>query len=440
MPARGRGSTRGRGGRGGGRGKKTGRPSNGASTSRKSTGRPWDDSDSDNARPDFYSDSDHSDLDSDDLSSPLRGKKTVIKLPGLEDEADDVDDEEMSEAGSFSADEQSRDQWSESRKTPTPDTFVCPWVEASDSLPALTLPPSSDDLLLPSNILFEALEVYEVCRTFYSSIKLSPFLFEDMCAALLAQEQSRLLAEMHINLLKLLLKDDEDEQIVFCPTDMNNTANIVIHLLEPMTYAEVLRQYIESDPMRFPADVLAAVSKGNYPFVPIRQRLTVLGWLCDRFLQSGEFRRIVRREGRIEHDEHCRDCGKPGNVILCDGCEACYHLVCTDLKTVPDGQWLCGICQLHKVVGVHDCTSPLDRSRQPIRQEPIGFDRHGRRYWYLVRRIFVQDENTGQLWYYSSLPQFRQLCALLDPVDYEWRLCAVFQDILPSIVKQMRTT
>jgi hypothetical protein len=125
-------------------------------------------------------------------------------------------------------------------------------------------------------------------------------------------------------------------------------------VLYMMILLQVLRQYLESDPIRFPADVLTAVSAGNYPFVPIRQRLTVLGWLCDRFLQSGEFRRIVRREGRVEHDEHCRDCGKPGNVILCDGCEASYHLACTDLKTVPEGQWLCGICQLHKVgVYVH---------------------------------------------------------------------------------------
>lgn len=27
--------------------------------------------------------------------------------------------------------------------------------------------------------------------------------------------------------------------------------------------------------------------------------------------------------------------------------------------------------------------------RQPLRLTPIGYDRHGRRYWFLVRRIFV---------------------------------------------------
>ncbi len=102
--------------------------------------------------------------------------------------------------------------------------------------------------------------------------------------------------------------------------------------------------------MRFPSEVLAVVSVGNYPFVGVRQRLIVLSWLCDRFLHSNEFRQIVRNDGRIQHDEHCRDCGKPGDVILCDGCEACYHLACTDLKMIPDGQWLCTICQLHKVL------------------------------------------------------------------------------------------
>lgn len=113
----------------------------------------------------------------------------------------------------------------------------------------------------------------------------------------------------------------------------------------------MLRQYLESDPLRFPTEVLEAVS-GNYPFVDVRRRLVVLSWLCDRFLQSSEFRNIIRNEGKLTADENCRECGKPGDVLLCDGCEACYHLSCTNLGNVPEGKWLCQVCELHKVKDV----------------------------------------------------------------------------------------
>lgn len=67
----------------------------------------------------------------------------------------------------------------------------------------------------------------------------SPFLFEDFCAALRSDEQSNLLAEMHISMLKLALKDDDEEQIILSVQDMNNSFNILLQLIEPMTYAEV---------------------------------------------------------------------------------------------------------------------------------------------------------------------------------------------------------
>lgn len=110
----------------------------------------------------------------------------------------------------------------------------------------------------------------------------------------------------------------------------------------------MLRQYLESDPHRFPAEILNACS-GNYPFVGVKQRLKVLLWLCDRFLNSGEYRKIIRNEGKLVVDEDCRECGKPGDVLLCDGCEACYHLQCAKLVGIPDGKWLCPVCEMHKV-------------------------------------------------------------------------------------------
>lgn len=83
------------------------------------------------------------------------------------------------------------------------------------------------------------MQVYETCRWYYQTIRLSPFLFEDFCAALSTEGQTNLLAEIHIALLKLSLKDDDDEQIILSVQDTNNSFNIMLQLLEPMTYAEV---------------------------------------------------------------------------------------------------------------------------------------------------------------------------------------------------------
>uniref|UniRef100_A0A182EDU5 DDT domain-containing protein n=2 Tax=Onchocerca ochengi TaxID=42157 RepID=A0A182EDU5_ONCOC len=388
----------------------------------KESRQAWDESDDEYDRPDYYTDS-SGDFDSE--TSITQRNSTAI------DFEDETEDEEIEETSSVAS------------RVPTPgaslyetdESLECPWLEIpAEQLPELKLPKGSEDLLIEEKYLFDALEVYETCRWYYQAIRLSPFLFEDFCAALSTESQTNLLAEIHIALLKLSLKDDDDEQIILSVQDTNNSFNIMLQLLEPMTYAEVLRQYLESDPQRFPAQVLEAAS-GNYPFVGIGQRLIVLSWLCDRFFQTNEYRNIIRNEGKLTVDEHCRECGKPGNVLLCDGCEACYHLSCTNLADVPDGKWLC------QVRGVTDCQIPNYRSlRMPMRFKPLGRDRHGRLYWFMVRRIFVQDDTDGSVHYYSTLPQLYFLLNMLSVNDYEKHLAAVFMDLLPLIEEQMRMT
>ncbi|CAG9536170.1 unnamed protein product [Cercopithifilaria johnstoni] len=388
----------------------------------------WDESDEEYDRPDYYTDS-TGDFDSDTSTARINSAAMTF-----EDEAEDEEIEETSSVAS---------------RVPTPgaslyetdESVECPWLEIpAGQLPILKLPKGSQDLLIDEKYLFDALEVYETCRWYYQAIRLSPFLFEDFCAALSTESQTNLLAEIHIALLKLSLKDDDDEQIILSVQDTNNSFNIMLQLLEPMTYAEVLRQYLESDPHRFPAKVLEAAS-GNYPFVDVEQRLIVLLWLCDRFFQTSEYRNIMRNDGKLTVDEHCRECGKPGDVLLCDGCEACYHLSCTGLADIPDGKWLCQVCELHKVRGVTDCQVPGHRSsRMPMRFKPLGRDRHGRLYWFMVRRIFVQDDTDGSVHYYSTLPQLYFLLNMFLVNEYEKRLAAVFMDLLPLIEEHMRMT
>ncbi|MCP9257668.1 hypothetical protein DINM_000928 [Dirofilaria immitis] len=397
-------------------------------SNRSKSRQAWDESDEEYDRPDYYTDS-SGDFDSD--TSVVRRNSAAM------DFEDEVEDEEVEETSSVAS------------RVPTPgaslyetdESIECPWLEIpAEQLPILKLPKGSEDLLIDEKYLFDALEVYETCRWYYQAIRLSPFLFEDFCAALSTESQTNLLAEIHIALLKLSLKDDDDEQIILSVQDTNNSFNIMLQLLEPMTYAEVLRQYLESDPQRFPAQVLEAAS-GNYPFVGVKQRLIVLSWLCDRFFQTNEYRNIVRNEGKLTADEHCRECGKPGDVLLCDGCEACYHLSCTSLADVPDGKWLCQVCELHKVRGVTDCQISNNRSsRMPVRFKPLGRDRHGRLYWFMVRRIFVQDDTDGSVHYYTTLPQLYFLLNTFSVNDYEKHLAAVFMDLLPLIDEHMRMT
>jgi len=44
------------------------------------------------------------------------------------------------------------------------------------------------------------------------------------------------------------------------------------------------------------------------------------------------------------------------------------------------------VCQLK---GVTDCTSEVEKSGLLCRQEPIGYDRHRRKYWFMCRRIIM---------------------------------------------------
>lgn len=88
-----------------------------------------------------------------------------------------------------------------------------------------------------------------------------------------------------------------------------------------------------------------------------------------------------------------------------------------------------------------DCQVPGYRSsRMPMRFKPLGRDRHGRLYWFIVRRIFVQDDTDASVHYYSTLPQLYFLLNTFSVNEYEKRLAAVFMDLLPLIEQNMRMT
>ncbi|XP_064211218.1 nucleosome-remodeling factor subunit NURF301 isoform X5 [Tribolium castaneum] len=313
------------------------------------------------------------------------------------------------------------------------------WLQNRD-IPPLTLPKSSDDLLVPREHVMSILSIYEVLRHFRNLVRLSPFRFEDFCAAIICEDQSSLLAEVHIMLLKALLREEDSQQTHFGPLDQKDSVNISLYLIDYITYPEVLRSYVESD-KSFDQKVLQILTNSDYPFTSLDDRIAVLQFLTDQFLTTNPVREDLLSEVPMHYDDHCRVCHKLGDLLCCETCPAVYHLECVDppLVNVPEEDWQCGICRSHKVSGVVDCVLDVEKQGQLSRQEHIGYDRHGRKYFFLCRRIFVENDN-GEVHYYTTKTQLEELLKVLDSNDMEAALCRELNEYKEEIVRQMDLT
>ncbi|XP_075219983.1 nucleosome-remodeling factor subunit NURF301 E(bx) isoform X3 [Lycorma delicatula] len=322
-------------------------------------------------------------------------------------------------------------------RCPSPEPV---WLQNRE-IPPLDLPKSSDDLLIPKDLVMQALSIYEVLRHFRTLVRLSPFRFEDFCAVLMYEDQTYLLAEIHIMLLKAILREEDAQQTHFGPLDQKDSVNIVLYFIDSMTWAEVLRAYVESD-KNFDSVVLHILNTCEYPFTDVENRLKVLQFLTDLFLITNPVREDLIHEGNFQYDDHCRICHRVGDLLCCETCPAVFHLECVDppLVDVPQEDWQCNLCKAHKqVVGVIDCIPDVEKSGLLCRQEHLGFDRHGRKYWFLTRRIFVEGED-GEAWYYSSPAQLDELLDALDSCEFESALCREISDFKDEIVRQMELT
>lgn len=268
-----------------------------------------------------------------------------------------------------------------------------PEIPFDQEVPPLILPQSSNDLLIPAEYLMQCIGIYEVLRHFRTIVRLSPFTFEDFCASLLGEEQCTLHSEIHVNLIKAILREEEANSSSFGPSDVKDSINISLFFLDSMTWPEVFRAYLESDKnlVEEYKDVLFVLQMPDFPFVSVSDKLKVLQTLSDLFLSTNRVREEILNEGNIHYDDHCRACHKLGDLLCCETCSAVYHLACVDppLEEVPDDDWLCSVCKAHQVKGVSDCTSEAERGGLLCRQEPLGYDRHGRKYWFLSRRLIV---------------------------------------------------
>ncbi|XP_031848362.1 nucleosome-remodeling factor subunit NURF301 E(bx) isoform X5 [Nomia melanderi] len=322
------------------------------------------------------------------------------------------------------------------QRPPSPEPL---WLQNRE-LPPLVIPKSSDDLLVPKEYVMPSLSIYEVLRHFRTLVRLSAFRFEDFCAALICEDQTNLLAEIHIMLIKALLREEDSQQTHFGPLDQKDSVNVSLYFVDSMSWPEALRSYVESD-KSFDENVLHILSTSEYPFTSIEDRIKVLQFLTDQFLITNPVREDLLHEGNMHYDDHCRVCHRLGDLLCCETCPAVFHLECVEppLVDVPTEDWQCSTCKAHKVTGVADCIPDVEKNGSLCRQEHLGFDRHGRKYWFLARRIFVESED-GEVWYYSTPLQLEELMLTLDRNEMEVALYRELSDYKDEIVRQMELT
>lgn len=352
-------------------------------------------------------------------------------------DSDSLSDNDNDSDSDFSISSFSATSLSQQKRAPSPEPL---WLQAID-LPTLALPPSSDDLLVPLNLVLKVVSIYENIRRFRNLVRLSPFRLEDFCAALMCEDQSPLLTEIHIMLLKAILREEDSQATHFGPLDQKDSFNISLYLIDSITWPEVLRIYVESD-TGFDKKVLNILSNKEYPYTNVEDRLYVLQFLSDQFLITTPIRDVMLQEGPIHYDDHCRICHRLGDLLCCETCPAVFHLDCVDppLINVPTEDWQCNLCKTHKTPGVTDCISTQEKQGLLCRHEHLGFDRHGRKYWFICRRVFVENENGDEVWYYSTPRQLENLLSVLDDRNMELALCREFTDFKDEMIRQMKIT
>ncbi|CAJ0565916.1 unnamed protein product, partial [Mesorhabditis spiculigera] len=372
---------------------------------------------------DYYSEAEDTEEESD-----VDDLKQSFDEDVLEDEREDLD------LGSIDVEDEEDD--------------IAPWASVDpEDLPELILPESSQDLKIPEEHILAVTELHNFYHVYAYHLQISPCLFEDFCTALVSESNSLLLAELHLSLLRLIWREDDEKHVQCSEKETIVCWNLLTQIVDQHNYAEVLRLYIQAD-QRYPQDLAESIKTRDYPFSPVSLRLEVLQWLQSCFLQSAVFKQIIKEEGKIMSESTCRACGKLGDIVMCDSCDASYHVKCLQKDQQPNQDkekendpWYCPICTKERCRGLSDCLPfGVTADKCPIRIPTLGKDRHARIYWFIARRIFVHDPEKNAVHYYSTLPQIHELLSRLDGELYEKDLMATFDTIHIDIIEQMSIT
>jgi len=230
-------------------------------------------------------------------------------------ESDSNDSESVVDSSqSFSDDDADIDvrqqPYSLTRRHSYPDVDV-----EENAVEKLVLPPSCDDLMIDTELSLLATGVYEGLRCFLKPLRLSPFRFEDFCAAVSSSEDSKLLDEIHICLLRVLFRADEVSGTVFAAYEAKDSVAITMWcgMFDSLSWYEIIRQYLASFShlAELNSVVMTLGHCSHYFELTVHDRLTVLQTLVDLFLQTESARDFMATFGsEILHEDQCRYCHK----------------------------------------------------------------------------------------------------------------------------------
>ena len=205
-----------------------------------------------------------------------------------------------------------------------------PDADVEDSVvEELVLPPSCNDLMINTEHSLLAAGVYEGLRCFLKPLRLSPFRFEDFCAAVNSNEDSNLLDEIHVSLLRVLLRTDEAAGTVLASPEAKDSVAIALWcgMFDSLSWYESIRLYLASFPHSAALSTIVQVisQHSQYTSLSVYDRLTLLQALVDLFLLTDCARDFMATFGsEILHEDQCR---------------YCYKLVCASFSVLEIFLW-----------------------------------------------------------------------------------------------------
>ncbi|EEB08480.1 Lid2 complex subunit [Schizosaccharomyces japonicus yFS275] len=150
----------------------------------------------------------------------------------------------------------------------------------------------------------------------------------------------------------------------------------------------------------------------------------------------------------FQHGEQCENCRleeRPEEMLLCDGCEAAYHIYCLDppLSSIPEDDWYCPICKYHlqnydpvnghlwTLRSMYDASGPIKESLLNY-TGPITDDALELKFWELLRQSGSGQSSTHteglidveSVSLRSSLPT-KELFPLEETVSHPWNLHSI---------------
>ena len=100
-----------------------------------------------------------------------------------------------------------------------------------------------------------------------------------------------------------MLLEEDAQQTWFGPMDQKESTNSMLHFSDAVSWPEVLRAYMQSDPVVF-GPALTLLESCDYPFTTAAIRLEVLKFLTDHFLGNTTVRQEIDSNGK-ENKPQC---------------------------------------------------------------------------------------------------------------------------------------